>query len=120
MTDNFRKLARERRDADAATRRAQEFEDLQAFLRDPASSPFAHLSWKPDETTAAAVARRIVDAAALARSGGPAPAASTGVAKQILAAAAVRDAGGHAKPKPKAGSLAAQIILAGKKRRGEI
>jgi hypothetical protein len=103
-------------DAARQARRAAEYAELQAALNEATSpsSPFTHLAPEPE---ASVTARRIVEAAATARSGGQAPAAPTGLAADILKAAAVRDAGGHAVSKPPAGSLAAQIIAAGEKSR---
>jgi hypothetical protein len=105
------------RDA-AATRRAQELDGLNAFLR-AASSEFSHLApeRKPDESSAVTQASAILAAAALARAGGPPPPPPTGEAKRILDAAALAQAGGPARPAPT--GLAAQILEAGKKARGE-
>jgi hypothetical protein len=89
-----------------------EFEKMLAFVRDPSKSPFAHLAnygapevelpqvaerfiagqgsdaaqWQPYVADPAATARKIIDAAALARSGGHERAEPTGLAAQILEA----------------------------------
>ncbi len=54
---------------------------------------------------------------ALDRPGWPDPPAPTGLAKKILDAKALADAGGHEIPPPPPGSLAAQIIEARRKNR---
>jgi hypothetical protein len=83
------------------------------------ASPFVPLAAERERDPSHTSAQRIVDAGALARAGGPALAKPTGLAREILDAASLVRAGGHAPLKPPASSLAAQIIEAGRKRRGE-
>ena len=136
-------------------RREREHEKLMAFVRDPSSNPFAHLKnygapeveppqlvepfiagqgsdaaeWQPHVADPAAMARSILDAAALARSGGHARAEPEGLAAQILEAGrkrrALSDANAPflhvvADQQQPTVATAEAIIAAGRRRRGEI
>jgi hypothetical protein len=133
---------REAERKDNCERREREYEKMLAFVHDPSTSPFAHLAnygapeivheietpfvaghgsdaaeWQPHVADPAAMARKIVDAAALARSGGHERPKPEGMAKQIIAAGArARDV----EPELPHDLVARAIVLAGMRRRNEI
>jgi hypothetical protein len=135
-------------------RREIEFEKMLAFVANPETSPFAHLAnfgtpeivheietpfvaghgsdaaeWQPHVADPAAMARKITDAAALARNGGHDRAEPTGLAAQIIEAGRKRRGLSDAntpflhvvadKEQPVIATAEA-IIMAGRRRRGEV
>jgi hypothetical protein len=134
---------REAERKDNRERREREYEKMMAFVANPAASPFAHLApyrapevelpqvvelfvagrgadaaeFETHVTDPQAMARAILEAGALARNGGHARPKPEGMAAQIIAAGArARDV----EPEMPTDPIAKAIVLAGRRRRGEI
>jgi hypothetical protein len=127
-------------------RREREHEKLMAFVKNPQDSPFAHLApyrapevelpqvvelfaagrgsdaaeFETHVTDPQAMAREVIKAAELARNGGHALPAPTGFAAKVIAAGEKRRSLSIAEPELPTDPTARAIVLAGRRRRGEI
>jgi hypothetical protein len=108
---------REAERKDNRERREREYEKMMEFVANPAASPFAHLAnYGAPEVELSNVEPFIVGQGSDASEYEMRVADPAATARAILEAGALARSGGHERPEPT--GLAAQILEAGRKRRG--